>query len=133
VRQRGIQVDEPKHALELGGEPGRRLLDASPDLQLHHMHDANQDRLMTHYMTYFRIKRRRLGEAYARFLAERLQPGGIIILVECRHSLPATRVGPRHVFQHGGAEGSARKSTSRVFPAWPAGSPSAPALGVPSA
>ena len=105
VRQRGIEVDEPKQALEFGREPGRRLLEANPDLQLHHMHDANQDRLMTHYMTYFRIKRRRLGEAYARFLAERLQPGGIIILVECNHSWPTTRVGPRHVFQHGGAGG----------------------------
>ena len=105
LHQRGIEVDEPKHALEFGREPGRRLLEANPDLQLHHMHDANQDRLMTHYMTYFRIKRRRLGEAYARFLVEHLQPGGIIILVDCRHSWPTTRVGPRHVFQHGGAGG----------------------------
>jgi hypothetical protein len=63
VRQRGIEVDEPKQALEFGREPGRRLLEANPKLQLHHMHDANQDRLMTHYMTYFRTKRRRLGEA----------------------------------------------------------------------
>jgi hypothetical protein len=69
------------------------------------MHDANQDRLMTRHMTYFRVMRRRLGEAYARFLAERLQPGGIVILVECRYSWPTTRVGPRHVFQHGGAGG----------------------------
>lgn len=105
VRQRGVDIDEPKQALEFGREPGRRLLEANPKLQLHQMHDANQDRLMTHYMTYFRIKRRRLGEAYGRFLAERLQPGGIVILVECRYSWPTTRVGPRHVFQHGGAGG----------------------------
>ena len=80
------------------------------------MHDANQDRLLTQYMTYFRIKRRRLGEAYARFLAERLQPGGIIILVECRYSWPTTRVGPRHVLQHGGAGGiGAQESTRRAL------------------
>ena len=80
------------------------------------MHDANQDRLLTQYMTYFRIKRRRLGEAYARFLAERLQPGGIIILVECRYSGPTTRVGPRHVLQHGGAGGiGAQESTRRAL------------------
>jgi hypothetical protein len=105
LRQKGIGVDEPKAALEFGREPGRRLLEANPDLQLHHMHDPNQDRLMTHYMTYFRIKRRRLGAAYARFLAERLAPGGLVILVDCRHSWPTTRVGPRHVFQHGGSGG----------------------------
>jgi hypothetical protein len=69
------------------------------------MHDPNQDRLMTHYMTYFRIKRRRLGEAWTRFLAERLQPGGVVVLVECRHSWPTTRVGPRQVFQMGGSGG----------------------------
>jgi hypothetical protein len=32
------------------------------------MHDANQDRLMIRRMTYFRVKRLRLGEAYERFL-----------------------------------------------------------------
>lgn len=105
VRQHGIDIDEPKQALEFGRQSGRRLLEANPKLQLHHMHDANQDRLMTQYMTYFRVKRRRLGEAYGRFLAKRLQPGGIVIVVECRHSWPTTRVGPRHVFQHGGAGG----------------------------
>ena len=105
VRQRGIEIDEPKQALDFGREPGRRLLEANPGLQPHHMHDPNQDRLMTRCMTYFRIKRRRLGEAYARFLAERLQPGGIVVLVECRHSWPTTRVGPRHVFQMGGSGG----------------------------
>ena len=106
VRQRGIEIDEPKQALAFGREPGRRLLEANPDLQLHQMHDPNQDRLMTHYMTYFRIKRRRLGDAYARFLAGCLQPGGIIILVECHHGWPTTRVGPRHVFQMGGSGGA---------------------------
>ena len=105
VRQKGVGVDEPRQALEFGREPGRRLLEANPDLQLHHMHDANQDRLMTHYMTYFRIKRRRLGRAYARFITERLAPGGLVVLVDCRHSWPTTRVGPRHVFQHGGSGG----------------------------
>ena len=105
LRQRSAEVDEPKRALAFGREPGRRLLEANPDLQLHQMHDPNQDRLMAQYMAYFRIKRRRLGDAYARFLAERLQPGGLVILVECRHSWPTTRVGPRHVFQMGGSGG----------------------------
>lgn len=106
VRQRGVDIDEPKQALEFGRAPGRRLLDANPDLQLHHMHDPNQDRLMTQYMAYFRVKRRRLGEAYERFLAERLEPGGILILVDCGLGWPTTRVGPRHVFQLGGAGGA---------------------------
>ena len=52
VRQRGAKVDEPKLALAFGRDPGRRLLEPNPSLQLHQMHDPNQDRLMTHDMTY---------------------------------------------------------------------------------
>ena len=70
------------------------------------MHDPDQDRLMSQRMAYFRIKQRRLGEAYERFLRDRLAPGGSIILVECRHSWPTTRLGPRHVFQVGGSGGA---------------------------
>jgi hypothetical protein len=83
------------------------------------MHDPDQDRLMSQRMAYFRIKQRRLGEAYERFLRDRLAPGGSIILVECRHSWPTTRLGPRHVFQVGGSGGATpggvppRRTTSR--------------------
>ncbi|WP_119462039.1 hypothetical protein [Rhodospirillaceae bacterium SYSU D60014] len=106
VRQPYTDADEPKRALALGRESGRRLLESNPDLQLHHMHDPNQDRLMVRYMTYFRVKRRRLGEAYERFLIDRLEPGGTIILSECRRTWPTTRIGERHVFQFGALGGA---------------------------
>jgi hypothetical protein len=61
VRQK-VHPDDPKEAMEKGIEPGRALLDANPDWQLHHMHDANQDRLMVRALTYFRVKRRSLGD-----------------------------------------------------------------------
>ena len=63
-------------------------MQANPDLQLHHMHDANQDRLMVQRMTYFRIKRLRLGEAYERFLEECLAPGGNcgLVAVDCQQA-----------------------------------------------
>jgi hypothetical protein len=106
VRQSGVHPDEPKRSLEAGLEPGRRLLEANPELQLHHMHDANQDRLMLEYMSYFRVKRLRLGEAYERFLRERLMPGGTIVISECRRSWPVTELGERHYFQHGALGGA---------------------------
>jgi hypothetical protein len=105
VRQ-PVHPDEPKDAMEIGREPGRVLLDANPDLQLHHMHDANQDRLMVRKMTYFRVKRRRLGEAYTRFLEDRLPPGSTIFVSECRRTWPTTRIADRHVFQHGALGGA---------------------------
>lgn len=105
IRQ-SVDPDEPDQAMRLGLEPGRRMLERNPDLQLHHMHDANQDRVMVRTMTYFRVKRRRLGEAYRRFLIEHLPPGGTIIVNECERTWPVTRISDRHVFQHGAVGGA---------------------------
>jgi hypothetical protein len=108
VRQR-VHPDDPVSALERGVEPGRALVDANPDLQLHHMHDANQDRLMVRALTYFRVKQRVLGEDYERFLHERLAPGGTILLIDCRARWRTTRIGERHVFQHGAIGGATQE------------------------
>ncbi|WP_329246895.1 hypothetical protein OG417_52540 [Actinoallomurus sp. NBC_01490] len=106
VRRRGGHPDRPAEALRTHRDAGRALLRANPDLELHHMHDANQDRLMVAGMSYFRVKWRRLPEAYERFLRERLAPGGMVISVECGLSWPTTRIGERHVFQHGALGGA---------------------------
>jgi hypothetical protein len=105
VRQQ-VHPDDPTTAMEKGEEAGRRLLEANPDWQLHHMHDANQDRLMVRALTYFRVKQRALGASTERFLVERLPPGGTILLMECTTSWRTTRVGERHVFQHGAVGGA---------------------------
>lgn len=108
VRQ-SSDPDDPKQALELGREAGQQLLEANPDLQLHHMHDPSQDRLMVQYITYFRVKRRCLGPSYERFLADHLAPGGTLFLVDCQRTWPTTRIGERHVFQHGAVGGVAEE------------------------
>jgi hypothetical protein len=105
VRQ-AVHPDDPVAAMDKGVRPGRALVASNPDLQLHHMHDANQDRLMVRALTYFRVKRRELGEAYERFLAERLEPGGTILISECRSIWRTTALGERHVFQHGAVGGA---------------------------
>jgi hypothetical protein len=105
VRQR-VHPDDPLAAAELGLEPGRALVEANPDWQLHHMHDANQDRLMVRALTYFRVKRRRLSPGHRRFLRERLRPGGTVLLMECTRKWQTTRLGDRHVFQHGALGGA---------------------------
>lgn len=101
-----VHPDDPTSAMERGIEPGRALVDANPDWQLHHMHDANQDRLMVRALTYFRVKQRRLGDHERRFLTDRLRPGGTILLMECTRSWGTTRIGDRHVYQHGAVGGA---------------------------
>lgn len=109
VALRGMDPDDPRRALERGYDPGRRLLAANPDLQLHQMHDPNQDRLMLQRMSYFRLKRRRLGAVYERFLDDVLEPGSTLIVAECGRTWPVTTLGPRHYFQFG-AEGGATEA-----------------------
>lgn len=77
------------------------------------MHDANQDRLMVRALTYFRVKRRALGQAYERFLTERLAPGGTILISECRRTWRTTALGERHVFQHGAVGGATEQEFHR--------------------
>lgn len=106
VYQTDTHPDEIKKGMGKGLRPGRRLVEANPDLQLHHMHDPSQDRLNLHLMTYFRVKRLRMGLAYERFVEQRLEPGGTIFLVECQKTWPTTRVGKRHIFQAGAVGGT---------------------------
>jgi hypothetical protein len=101
-----VHPDDPTTAMEKGIEPGRDLLEANPDWQLDHTHDANQDRLMVRALTYFRVKRRALGERYEQFIVDRLPPGGTLLVMECTRSWNTTRIGDRHVFQHGAVGGA---------------------------
>lgn len=106
VRRLGLSVDEPRPDVAWACDKVATLLARNPDVRIHQMRDPGQDRLMLRTMAYFRVKRLRLGPVYQQFLAQRLQPGGTILLVECRRSWLATKVGDRHLFQHGG-EGDA--------------------------
>lgn len=103
--KRRLSPDAARADLEWARAPGRALLEANPDLQLHQMHDPNQDRLLVERVAYFRVKSRRLSTAYKRFLQTVLAPGGTIILLECDCSWPTTRVDDRHLFQFGGVGG----------------------------
>jgi hypothetical protein len=106
VARSGIQPDEPQKDAKWAEQPARVLLERNPDIQLHHMHDPNQDRLMIQRMTYFRVKRLRLGAAYERFLQQTLAPGGTIFLLECGLHWPTTQYGDRHFFQFGALGGA---------------------------
>ncbi|MBA8824823.1 hypothetical protein FHX42_002170 [Saccharopolyspora lacisalsi] len=106
VRRGGVDRDDAEGELRAGLDPGQDLLAANPDLRLHHMHDPNQDRLMIAGMSYSRVKWHRLPRAYAEFIRNHLESGGVLVTAECELTWPTTRVNDRHVFQfgaHGGA------------------------------
>lgn len=105
VRNLRGRSDDARQSCSLARQIAPVFLEANPDLALHHMHDPVQDRAMTNWMSYFRVKQLRLGEDYERFLEERLAPGGTIVPVDCRKRWPVRRIGPRHVFQFGAVGG----------------------------
>ncbi|WP_181958466.1 hypothetical protein [Nonomuraea diastatica] len=106
VRRHGVHPDEPREDLRRTREAGQALVTANPDLVLHQMHDANQDRLMIAGMSYFRVKWRRLPAAYRHYLERTLAPGATLVVVDCELRWPVTRAGPRHVYQHGAPGGA---------------------------
>src|SRR5436309_9672507 len=106
VGRSGIPPDEPREEMRWAEPHAETVLRRNPDLELHHMQDPVQDRLMVRRMSYFRLKRRTLGEAYERFLRERLAPGGTIIVMECGLQWPTIRRGDRYTFQFGALGGA---------------------------
>lgn len=82
----------------------KELLDRQSNLQVHQMHDPNQDRLMIARLAYFRMKLRGLPSAYRSYLRTVLRPGGTIVIVDCGRRWPVHTLGDRHVYQLG-AEG----------------------------
>jgi len=109
VRTGGLDPDDPAADMRAMTAAGRELLEHNPALELHHMHDPVQDRLMIARMAYFRVKFLRLPRPYREFLASCLEPGGTVVLVDCTTRWPVTTVGDRHVFQFGALGGATER------------------------
>lgn len=106
VRRRA-DPDDCQTDMRLATAESARLLAQQPGLQIHQMHDPNQDRLMVRHIAYFRLKMRTLTDAYRAYLRRTLAPGGTILIVDTRLRWPATRRGQRHVYQQGAVGGLA--------------------------
>lgn len=106
VKRSGVSPDEPKKDLEWGRQNAPAFLAANPDIQLHHMHDPNQDRLMVQRMTYFRVKKLQLGKVYKQFIADSLEENGTLFIVNCQLTWKTTKVSERHLFQFGALGGA---------------------------
>ena len=106
VRQWAQDPDDPRRGLAAGRAVVDALLEAHPELAIHHMHDPNQDRLMLSMMSYFRLKLRRLPEAYRDFLVRWLPRGATLYIDRCTLSWPVTRTSRRSVFQFGAVGGA---------------------------
>lgn len=97
-----VDIDQPKQELAWSKVPTQQLLRHNPDLKAYQMHDANQDRLKVGNVSYFRLKRTRLGKEYEQFIQQNIAPGGTLLLLECTSTWLGLQVDDRHFFQFGG-------------------------------
>ena len=100
--QRSIEPDDIQGDMQWGELAMRRFLANNPDVVVHQMHDPVQDRLMVAKVGYCRVKYLHLPRAYRDFLQQRLEPGGVVIVSDCRLQWPVMKLGDRHFFQVGG-------------------------------
>ncbi|MFP4089298.1 MAG: hypothetical protein ACLFT3_03255 [Cyclobacteriaceae bacterium] len=100
-----LDKDKPKEVISWAQEAADLLLKNIPGLGLHHMMDPNHDRLHLNTITYFRVKKLGLGEHYQKFISDKLQEGGKILIINCEQKWPVSRISERNVFQFGGAGG----------------------------
>lgn len=100
-----LPIDQPKKTIEWAQKPAEAFLNNNADWQLHHMMDPSQDRLRVGPIAYFRVKKLRLGKWYQKFIRERLEAGGKIIVIDCQQQWPTVRLGERYFFQFGGMGG----------------------------
>ena len=92
-------TNRPDEAMEFGRSIAPALLNRNPDVVLHDMHDQLQDVLMAERMSYFRVKWRRVPDAYATFVDNHLATAGTVVVINDRSTWPVTRIGSRQVFQ----------------------------------
>lgn len=105
VARKNVHPDDAIHAMEAERHTAARFLAANPCVQLHHMHDPSQDRLMLRLISYYRSKFLRLPVAYRALIEGALGPGGTIYLVECDRRWRTTRLGERYIYQFGAVGG----------------------------
>ena len=106
VRALRNDPDDAEGGMRRGMPVVDALLAAHPHIAVHHMQDPNQDRLMLHDMSYFRLKHRALPLAYREFMLHRLPAGATVYVTHCQRQWPVTRTGERSFFQFGATGGA---------------------------
>lgn len=98
-------LDDPLGDIERARPVAQAIVARNPHLVVHHMSDPTNDRKTLARFSYFRVKRTNLGPAYERFLADCIEPDGVLYVVASGHRWPTTQLSSRYVFQLGGVGG----------------------------
>lgn len=119
VRTRGVTTRDASvldREIEIGLEFTESCLPADSRLDAILHYDPFHDRFLVNAMTLIRLKMNRLPEVYAQFIRDRLAPGGVLILNDCRYAWKAARITSNLTLQIGGLGGISSEEFVRLHP-----------------
>ena len=90
---------------EHGAELIYPILQRNPDLLAVNHYDPLHDRFLVEHVNHVRLKLLDLPEAYRHYIREHLEPGGVVLYVDCSLAWEQYQVDERHYFQVGGLGG----------------------------
>lgn len=99
---KSLSVDHPRDTIEWSAKHAPAFLRNNTKWQLSQMMDPVQDRVRAGEIAYFRIKMISMNKWYLKFLKERLEPGGVIIIINSGIKWPVIKIDSGHTFQFGG-------------------------------
>ncbi|SCF23482.1 hypothetical protein GA0070564_104326 [Micromonospora mirobrigensis] len=94
-------VDRPRAALDHGAALTARLLAGNPDVHVRQVHCPASRGALAGVTVSLSVRWRTLPVAYRRFLADRLSPGGAVLLLRDARTWPVLDEGLGHSFQVG--------------------------------
>lgn len=98
----GSPDDELDAHMELTSRVARSVLDQNPELMAIAHFDPIHDGWLTRVVSHLRFKLITLPEGYRRFIRDVLEPGGVILFLECGAQWLQYEIGERHRYQIGG-------------------------------
>jgi hypothetical protein len=98
----GSPDDELDAHLELTSRVARHVLDQNPELMAIAHFDPIHDGWLTRVVSHLRFKLITLPEGYRRFIQDVLEPGGVILFLDCGAQWLQYQIGERHRYQIGG-------------------------------
>jgi len=101
------EPDDVVSYMKFGSSLAKIVLENNPSLLVVNHYDPVHDRFMVPHVNYLRMKLLELPDAYQRFIARRLRPGGTILFADCHSPWLQYRLSRRHHFQVGGLGGIA--------------------------
>jgi hypothetical protein len=94
-------VDRPRAALEHAAPLAARLLAGNPNVHVRQVHCPASRGPLAGATVWLTVRWRALPAAYARFLADRLDPGAPVLLLRDGRTWPVYDAAPGHSFQSG--------------------------------